>query len=91
MTIVIFFAFVFSVADFFQCVNFILNNTFSQLSFELFPKLHYIVNQSICLYNFAGFFLPVMPVIKPIIRFQFVQPQHILTMQHTVPVLLPLE
>lgn len=49
MTIVIFFAFVFSVADFFQCVNFILNNTFSELSFELFPKLHYTVNQSICL------------------------------------------
>lgn len=88
MTIVIFFAFVFSVADFFQCVNFILNNTFSELSFELFPKLHYTVNQSICL---LGFFLPVMPVIKPIIRFQFVQPQHILAMQHTVHVLLPLE
>lgn len=80
MTIVIFFAFVFSVADFFQCVNFILNNTFSELSFELFPKLHYTVNQSICL---LGFFLPVMPVIKPIVRFQFVQPQHILAMQHT--------
>lgn len=52
MTIVIFFAFVFSVADFFQCVNFILNNTFSELSFELFPKLHYTVNQSICLLGF---------------------------------------
>lgn len=61
---VIFFAFVFSVADFFQCVNFILNNTFSQLSFELFPKLHYTVKAFACIIS-PFFFLPVMPVIKP--------------------------